>query len=98
MCGRVASMLAQNLPSQPKSLSGLEREVQAHWLEHRPRAARALQQKGLLDQAVRQAVQQTKEAVNDLVLNGGMSLPQAWQLMREEWMYLPAETSPTFPQ
>jgi hypothetical protein len=84
-------MVPPSLPSPPRALSGWEQDVKNPWREHRPKTYWALQKQGLLDQSVRQAVQQTKEAMLELVLNQGMSHPQAWNLLREEWMYLPGE-------
>jgi hypothetical protein len=94
-------MLPPSLPpSQPQSpasnpprrLDSLEQEVKDHWRVHRPKMYRSLQRQGTLDQSVRQAVDQTKDAVVSLVLDSGMPFLEALSLMREEWMYLPEET------
>jgi hypothetical protein len=67
-----------------------EDAVRSHWKEFRPKMYRELEQRGTLDQSVRQAVQQTKDALVD-ALQAGMNPDQAWEGVREMWAYLPSE-------
>lgn len=71
-------------------LNNLGRQIKAHWRKYRPKMYRALEQSGKLDESIYAAQQLTSDALNDLV-ERGMDWNQAWELIREEWAFLPAE-------
>jgi hypothetical protein len=67
-----------------------EDAVRKHWQRYRPKMYRELEQRGSLEESVRQAVQQTKDALVD-ALQAGMNPDQAWESVREMWAFLPPE-------
>jgi hypothetical protein len=72
-------------------LEQLEQTIEKHWREHLPRLTTELAARGELTQAIQNAAQFTREAVAQLEAKGVNRLT-AWELMREEWAILPAET------
>ena len=72
-------------------LDGLALEIKAHWKEHRPVMYREMEKEGTLDQSVAEASRRTGEALDRLVYEG-MDVERAWEAIREEWAFLPAET------
>lgn len=72
-------------------LEKLEQKIERHWREHLPKMTAELAAKGELAQAIQNAAQFTREAVAELEAKG-VSRVTAWELMREEWAILPAET------
>jgi hypothetical protein len=65
-------------------------QVAHHWETYRPKMSRAMKAAGTFDASVRQAAQMTSDAVYDLMIKG-VAHDQAWELMREEWAFLPEE-------
>ncbi len=76
--------------ANPYPLSNLGRQIKAHWRQYRPKMYRAMEEAGQLDKAVYEAQERTGEALADLV-EKGMDWNQAWELIREEWAFLPSE-------
>lgn len=76
--------------SNPYPLNNLGRQIKAHWKQYRPKMYRGLEATGELDKAVYESQERTGEAMADLV-EKGMDWNQAWELIREEWAFLPAE-------
>jgi hypothetical protein len=75
----------------------LHRSIEAHWREHRPRMVQALEQSGQLEMAIERAADQTAAATSAAMRNG-MSAPEAFELFRDEWAFLPSEADvPTLP-
>lgn len=83
--------------SNPYPLSSLGRQIKAHWRQYRPDMCRGLEATGELDKAVYEAQERTGEALADLVKKG-MDWNQAWELVREEWAFLPAEEEDASPR
>lgn len=78
-------------PLQPEA-------VKNHWREFRPKMYEGLQKKGLLNQAVHNAIERTKEMYGQLI-EQGMSPDQAREATREQWAFLPAESDlPNLPE
>ncbi len=68
----------------------VHRAIERHWREHRPQMVRQLEATGRLYQAVEYAANQTAEASSAL-MRQGVPAPQADELTRERWAYLPSE-------
>ena len=79
-----------SLPSQTQTLSGWAQQAKAHWKKYRPKMYRELQRSGRLNQAAQEAANNTVEALNTC-MNQGMSYDQAWEYVREQYMFLPSE-------
>ena len=67
-----------------------EENVKAHWKRYRPEVYKGLLVKGLLNQSVSQAVDQTNEALVN-ALHRGMDPYQAWEAVRGLWAFPPSE-------
>ena len=65
-------------------------QAKEHWKKYRPKLHRELQEKGLLDQRAEKAAQQTQDELDEL-LSEGMNYDQAWELVREKYLFLPSE-------
>ena len=79
--------------ANPVKLDGLAREIKAHWKAHRPQMYAALEQSGELDRSAQAASDRTGDALGRLI-EEGMDYDKAWELVREEWAFLPAEPRP----
>ncbi|MBV9489626.1 MAG: hypothetical protein JO069_07875 [Verrucomicrobia bacterium] len=66
-------------------------KILKHWLEHRPRMCAELRKQGKLEETVAAADRMTAEALSDL-LSKGVPYHEAWEMIREEWAFLPEET------
>ena len=78
-------------PQPPSRLrGGLAPQIKAHWKKYRPKMAKALEATGHLDEAVQTAADLTSEALADQV-EKGLPYNQAWELVREDWAFLPTE-------
>lgn len=64
--------------------------AQDHWRECRPKVCRALEKRGKLDQAAKEAARLTRDARADCVLRN-MTWLEAWEAVREQWLLLPSE-------
>ena len=74
----------------PAPLRGLAAQIKAHWKKYRPKLARALEEKGQLNEAVQAAADQTSEALAEAVASG-QDWHQAWEALKEQWAFLPSE-------
>lgn len=75
------------------------RRAEKHWREHRPKMVRELEQKGLLHQMLLEAEEKTKDEMATLRLElmkqgktAQQANDQAWEMVREKYILLPAET------
>ena len=65
-------------------------QAKEHWKEHRPKMYRQLEESGRLEDALYAAQELTVAAMADLI-ERGVNWYQAWELIREEWLFLPSE-------
>jgi hypothetical protein len=72
-------------------LADLEQVIERHWRQHRPTMYAELQERGELEASIRQAADNTRGAVRQLMDEQGMPFLFAWEAVREEWAILPAE-------
>ena len=72
------------------ALNSLGLQIKAHWKEHRPKMAAALEKAGKLQEAVYAAQELTGQAMYEL-LEKGVPPDQAREAVREEWAFLPTE-------
>jgi hypothetical protein len=79
------------LENPPEGLSLWGLQALAHWKEHRPKMVRELEQEGKLLEMVLEAVSNTLEALYRLEVEKKVPANQAWEMMREEWLFLPPE-------
>lgn len=77
-------------PSKPLKLSGWAQQAKKHWKTYRPKMYRQLQRSGRLNETLQQAAENTGEALADCI-EKGMKYDQAWELVREMWLFLPSE-------
>ena len=82
------------------SLTQYGRQAEKHWREHRPKMVRELEQKGLLHQMLLEAEEKTKDEMATLRLElmkqgktAQQANDQAWEMVREKYILLPAETA-----
>jgi hypothetical protein len=80
------------------TLERLKDLARSHWKEHRPKLYRNLKKSGKLEQRVENAARLTLDAFNlekDRLEKTGMIPSQAseiaWELVREEWIFLRSE-------
>lgn len=73
--------------------------AEKHWREHCPKMVRELEQKGLLRQMLVEAEEKTKDEMATLRLElmrqgktADQAHRQAWEMVRERYILLPAET------
>jgi uncharacterized protein YggE len=83
-----------------KALTQYGRQAEKHWREHRPKMVRELEQKGLLHQMLLEAEEKTKDEMATLRLElmkqgktAQQANDQAWEMVRERYILLPAEES-----
>lgn len=80
-------------------LTGYGMMAEAHWREHRPNMVRELEAQGKLEEALYEAQEQTldeMEAITErLESEQGLTVQQAhdqaWEIVRERYILLPAE-------
>jgi len=82
------------------TLTQYGRMAEKHWREHRPKMVRELERKGLLRQMLLEAQEKTKDEMATLrldLMKQGKSAQQAndqaWEMVRERYILLPAEES-----
>lgn len=80
----------QPTPENPYPLDLLGRQIKTHWHRYRPKMCRALEEAGELDKAIYAAQERTHDALSELV-EKGWDWNQAWEALRQEWAFLPAE-------
>jgi hypothetical protein len=71
-------------------LGSLGLQIKAHWKQYRPKMSAALEKQGKLQESVHMAQEPTSDALHKL-LEQGLPYDQAWELVREEWAFLPSE-------
>jgi hypothetical protein len=76
------------------------RMAEAHWREHCPRLVRELEARGKLREALVEAQEQTATEMIQLLrglqrqgLTSQQAHDQAWELVREKYLFLPAEAA-----
>ena len=74
--------------------------AEKHWREHRPQMVKELEAKGQLQTMLAEAEQRTKEEMAELriqLIKQGKTADQAhrqaWEMVRERYILLPAETA-----
>lgn len=74
--------------------------AEKHWREHLPKMVKELEAKGQLQTMLAEAEQRTKEEMADLriqLMKQGKTADQAhrqaWEMVRERYILLPAETA-----
>lgn len=72
------------------ALTGLGREIEDHWREHRPNMVRELERRGVLYDRLKAAEDRTWEELEDLIQEG-VDYYAAWEMVREKYAFLPAE-------
>ena len=79
------------MPDDLYLLGGLGMQIEAHWKEYRPKMYEALRQAGTLRASVYAANELTANALDNLLFVKKMPYDMAWELVREEWAFLPDE-------
>lgn len=69
-------------------------QARAHWMEHRPQMVARLTKSGTLEQALTEAATATAEGMRALTTQG-LTQDEAWQQVREQYLFLPEEPSQT---
>jgi uncharacterized protein YggE len=82
------------------SLTQYGRMAEKHWREHLPKMVRELERKGLLQRMLLEAEEKTKDEMATLRLElmkqgktAQQANDQAWEMVREKYILLPAEES-----
>ena len=73
------------------NLTPQQEKIRKHWAEFRPRMYQGLQQSGKLEQCLKNADQWTRDGIGELV-EKGLPINQAREMMNEQWAFLPAES------
>lgn len=68
------------------------RDAREHWKEHLPKMYSEYERNGVLQQKLEEAAEQTFDEVYDLE-RSGISPDEAWQMVRERYLFLPEEKS-----
>ena len=68
-------------------------QIKAHWRQYRPTLYRELIEAGTLDEAVSTAEELTADARYRLTVEQRLPYDQAWEMVREEWAFLPESQS-----
>ena len=76
--------------AEPNPFTNFQAKIDRHWREYRPRMYAELEQRGELEAAIKAADEQTFEA-HVLLTQQGLDFWRAWEAVKEEWAYLPAE-------
>ena len=71
-------------------------QARAHLKEHRPAQYERLTQAGTLEQHLQQAAQETSQEIHAL-MNQGATWQEAWELVREIYLFPPAEAEANEP-
>ncbi len=73
--------------------------AETHWRDHRPRMVRELERKGTLRETLLEAQERTLDEMESLMrdfrkqgLTPEQAHNQAWELVREKYIFLPEET------
>ena len=82
------------------SLTQYGRMAEKHWREHLPKMVRELERQGLLQRMLLEAEEKTKDEMvtlrTELMRRGATAQQahdQAWEMVREKYILLPAEES-----
>lgn len=76
--------------SQLALLDPLARDAMEHWKEFRPTMYRKLKEKKRLELQALKAADQTRKEMQSMMQNGA-TWPEAWEAVRERYIYLPEE-------
>lgn len=71
-------------------MESLAHQAKEHWKKLRPRMYAELKASGKLDELAQDAARRTREMVADLI-EKGWSHDQAWEGVREQFVFLPSE-------
>ena len=72
------------------ALNSLALQAKEHWKKVRPKLYQSLKESRKLDQAAQRAADLTSERFGQAIENG-LSHDQAWELVREQFVFLPSE-------
>jgi hypothetical protein len=82
-----------------RALTQYGRLAEKHWREHRPKMVRELEARGQLRQILLDAEEKTKDEMIELTqqfrkqgLTAQQAHDRAWEMVRESYILLPAET------
>lgn len=75
-------------------LTALGEKILKHWRSHRPQMVAELEKSNRLEEAVREAQEQTSDLLYDLVSVQRMDYQAAWELATREQAFLPEEARP----
>ena len=65
-------------------------DAREHWKEHLPKIYNEYERNGVLQQKLEEAAEQTYQELDQLELSG-ISPDEAWQIVRERYLFLPEE-------
>lgn len=71
-------------------LTGWASAAAKQWKKYRPKMYQELVKTGQLESRANKAAEQTRDALADLI-SQGVPYDQAWESVREMWIYLPSE-------
>ena len=71
-------------------LSGWAHQAADHWKRFRPKLYQQLQSSGRLEEAANRAAELTKDELS-LLIERGASHQEAWEQVREKYLFLPSE-------
>ena len=65
-------------------------DAKEYWRKFRPQYYASLEKSGQVEEAVNQAAEWTEEALEKL-LQRGLKYHEAWEMLREEWLFPPGD-------
>ncbi len=72
-------------------------QARAHWKEFLPKRFKEFQEAGILESALQEAAERTHYEMTQLE-NAGLTNSEAWERVREEYLFLPPEASNKKPE
>ena len=72
-------------------LGGLGLQIKAHWKKYRPKMYAELEKAGKLQESLHAAQELTGEELYRLTVKEKLPHNQAWELVSQEWAFLPSE-------
>jgi hypothetical protein len=72
--------------------TALGEKILKHWREHRPQMVAELEKTNRLEEAVREAQEQTSDLIYELVLVKHVDYQTAWEMATRDLAFLPEET------
>jgi len=72
-------------------------QAKEHWKKYCPKLYAELQKTGVLHERAVEAAEQTENDLLDAVNNHGVDYQAAWEVVRERYIFLPAEDDQEYP-